>query len=76
MLVNQREKIHKKVFRELANKETEQKKIKTYKVFPDSYKLKIKNILRTEENEVVNQELENEEMENYRKRYLKNEQKV
>ena len=41
--------IYKRVFRDKANKETQPKELKTFKVFPESYKVKIKKILRTEE---------------------------
>jgi hypothetical protein len=40
------DRIYKRVFREKANCETQQKEIKTFKVFPESYKLKIKKIIQ------------------------------
>jgi len=63
------------VFKDKANSETTQKDIKTYKVFPDSYKLKIKNVLRTEEYQKTADE-ENMERENSRRRYLQQNQRV
>lgn len=63
------------MFKDKANSETTQKDIKTYKVFPDSYKLKIKNVLRTEEYQKTADE-ENMERENSRRRYLQQNQRV
>ena len=40
------DRIYKRVFREKANSETQQKEFKTFKVFPESYKLKIKKIIQ------------------------------
>lgn len=40
------DRIYKRVFKDKANSETQQKEIKTFKVFPESYKLKIKNIIQ------------------------------
>jgi hypothetical protein len=69
------DKIHKRVFRDKANRESQQKEIKTYKVFPESYNLQIKSVIRTEGNQKIPEE-EKKEMENSRKRYLLQEQRV
>ncbi len=73
--VNQLDRICKRVFRDKANIETKQKEIKTYKVFPESYKLKIRKILRNEE-KTGNAEEDLEEKEDMKRIELLQEQKV
>ncbi len=74
-LGNQRDKIQKRVFQDIANVESQQKDIKPYKIFPESYNLEIKRVLRTEENQKTAEEEKNE-MENSRRRYILQEQRV
>ena len=57
------------------NRETQQKEMKTFKVFPESYKLKIKKILRTEGNN-KNTEEDLEEKEDFKRITFLQEQRV
>lgn len=69
------DRISKRVFRDKANKESQPKELKKFKVFPESYKLKIKKILRTEENN-KNEEEDLEEKENLKRITFLQEQRV
>lgn len=72
--MQEKSKFSKRTFNQ-ANKQSEQKYNKTYKIYPDSYKSKIKNIIKTEENK-NDEQYHKEELENEKKRYLTNEKRV